>query len=290
MKYTLLLILSSFLVLAASCSKDEGNGVDIRKHTPNTKYLYRLEVPAMLSSGTQFIQHSTVIGRDSVMTYCLEYDLAKYHSRWVAFRFDGLTRKVDSTRGDTWGDDPGLAQQYWIGAGGFQGGVRGHICASHDRRYTQEANNQTFYMTNMTPMNYDFNGEYWSKFELYVNDVSSGIGRSTSFADTLYIVKGGTIYDGQTRGYAYSSNGKALPIPKFYFMAMLRLKTGQYSAMGFWVEHKDYGRSATSNDLRNAAVSIDYLESQTGIDFFHNLPDNIESKVEKSFSLTEWKL
>ena len=260
--------------------------MDIRKHTPNTKYLSRLEVPAMLSSGTQFIQHSTVIGRDSVMTYCLEYDLAKYHSRWVAFRFDGLTRAVNTQRNDAWADDPDLSSEYRIGAGSFSGGVRGHICASYDRRYSVEAEIQTYYMTNMTPMGFDFNGTYWTAFEGHVQN----LGRSTTFADTLYIVKGGTIYGDQTKGVARTSASKSIPIPKYYFIAMLRLKTGQYSAMGFWVEHNDYGRSATSNDLRNAAVSIDYLESQTGIDFFHNLPDNIESKVEKSFSLAEWKL
>ncbi|MBQ0141941.1 MAG: DNA/RNA non-specific endonuclease [Prevotellaceae bacterium] len=283
-----LLILSSIIILAASCSKDNEDDINIRPYTPNTKYLSRLEVPKMLSgSKTRFIQHSTRINNDSVMTYCLEYDLEHYHSRWVAFRFDGLTRGVSAGRSDAWADDPALSDEYWIGAGTFNGnGVRGHICASYDRRYSVEADRQTFYMTNMTPMSYDFNGSYWSKFESYVQN----LGRTTNFADTLYIVKGGTIYDGETKGTVRSSKGKIIPIPKHYFIALLRLKAGKYSALGFWVEHKEYGRSATSADVREAAVTIDYLEQQTGIDFFHNLPDNIETTVERDYSSTEWKL
>lgn len=282
----ILFILCSIVILAASCSKSDDDGIIIRPYTPSTAYLSRLEVPKMLSTGTQFIQHSTVVRGDSMMTYCLEYDLNKLHSRWVAFRFDGLTRLINSQRNNPWADDPKLASKYQIGSGAFQGGVRGHICASHDRRYSQEANDQTFYMTNMTPMGYDFNGSYWTKFESYVQD----LGRSTSFADTLYIVKGGTIRDGQIKGYAHSSAGKQMVIPRYYFIALLKLKAGTYKAIGFLVEHKDYGREATMNDVRDCAMTIDKLEEQTAIDFFPNLPDDIEASVEKSYSKSDWNL
>ena len=47
----------------------------------------RLEVPAM-ELGNDFIAHYD----GNVMTYCLEYDRSKWHSRWVAFRFDNKTR------------------------------------------------------------------------------------------------------------------------------------------------------------------------------------------------------
>lgn len=294
MKQSLLLVLS-LMALTVSCSdKDDDEvevpGIIVGDVPLSDSYLSRLEMPKMLDGGTLFIQHSTKVGLDSVMTYAMEYDLTQNHSRWVAFRFDGLTRQVGSRPSDRWTNDPKLPRQYGIGTGGFQGGVRGQLCGANDRRYRQEATDQTYYMTNSTPMDYDFNGEYWSRFESYINDAGNGIGMIPSFTDTLYVVKGGTIYDENTMGHAYSSGGKAMPIPKYYFIAMLRFRSGKYSAMGFWVEHKDYGRSATNTDLRNAAVTIDYLEKQTGIDFFHNLPDKIENSVEANFSSSEWKL
>ena len=49
-----------------------------------------------------------------------------------------------------------------------------------------------------------------------------------------------------------------------------------YKAIGFWFEHKN------NNDrsLVPYVVNISELEQLTGIDFFCNLPDDIERKVE----------
>ena len=41
-------------------------------------------------------------------------------------------------------------------------------------------------------------------------------------------------------------------------------------------------------DAKAKAVSIDELESQTGIDFFCNLPDYIEDDVESGCQVTDW--
>jgi endonuclease G len=267
----------SILLLCFSCSKDDSTNVIFSGVTLG-KYESRLEVPKLAGGDNLFIQHSVKIGNDSVMTYCLEYNPVKNHSRWVAFRFDGLTRDLGSGRSDAWADDPKLPQKYRIGSGYFSGYSRGHICASYDRQYSKEANQQTFYMSNMSPMQYDFNGNYWTAFEQYVQS----IGRDASFADTLYVVKGGTI--DQTQGTVTSSGGKSIVIPRYYFMALLRFKAGDYSAIGFWVEHKDYGYSgnkyAPESVVRDKAVNIDELEKKTGIDFFHNLPNLKEDAIE----------
>ena len=275
MKKSILLIPLVFCLF--SCSKDDSSNVIFSGVTLG-KYESRLEVPKLAGGDNLFIQHSVKIGNDSVMTYCLEYNPVKNHSRWVAYRFDGLTRDLGSGRSDAWADDPKLPVKYQIGYGYFKGYSRGHICASYDRQYNKEANRQTFYMTNMSPMQSSFNSNYWTAFEQYVQ----GIGRDASFADTLYVVKGGTI--DQTQGTTTSSGGKSIVVPRYYFIALLRFKAGNYSAIGFWVEHKDYGYSgskvAPSYVVRDKAVNIDFLESKTGIDFFHNLPDLKENALE----------
>ena len=48
--------------------------------------------------------------------------------------------------------------------------------------------------------------------------------------------------------------------------------------MGFWIQHK----SNVSTDLSPYVVNIDELERLTGIDFFCNLPDDIETYVHRS--------
>lgn len=250
-------------------------------------YASRVEVPA-LKSGNLFIQHSTKVGSDSVMTYCLEYDTQASHSRWVAFRFDAATRAKNVGRGEDFCEDPSLPTQYWHGSNGFGSGYdRGHLCASADRLYSRTANDQTFYMTNMSPQMSRFNQDYWTGFEGKVQDW----GRDKSFADTLYVVKGGTIAGGQTLG-TLIRNGKEVAIPQYYFMAILQCKNNTYKAIAFWMEHKDYHVSdpPSGSELSSKVISIDELEKKTGIDFFHNLPDAIENVVESSYSLSAWGL
>ena len=52
------------------------------------------------------------------------------------------------------------------------------------------------------------------------------------------------------------------------------------------MEHK----GNTDDVSSKYAISIDELEKRTGIDFFCNLPDNIENAVESSYYLSDWKL
>jgi endonuclease G len=37
-------------------------------------------------------------------------------------------------------------------------------------------------------------------------------------------------------------------------------------------------------------LSIDEVEQLSGIDFFYNLPDNMEDDVEKEFSVRDWNI
>ena len=69
-------------------------------------------------------------------------------------------------------------------------------------------------------------------------------------------------------------------------MAILRLdNNNQYHAIAFWAEHK----ANAATDIKNYTISINELESRTGIDFFPNLPDITEAAVEANRNLNEWE-
>ena len=81
-------------------------------------------------------------------------------------------------------------------------------------------------------------------------------------------------------------SGKLI-VPKYFFMALLVVKNGQYHAMAFWVEHK----ANADKDLAKYAITIDDLEAKTGMDFFCNLPDVREEKIESTpVNATYWQL
>ncbi|MBO6190547.1 MAG: DNA/RNA non-specific endonuclease [Alloprevotella sp.] len=249
----------------------------------NAPATHRLEVPR-LRSGSLFVDHWTFTGvNDSILTYCYEFDPAQVHNRWVAFRFDGQTRAQYVSRNDAFADDPDLPEELRIGTQTFSGYDRGHICASADRLYSEEANKQTFYMSNMSPQLKNFNTGIWSSLETKVQT----LGRDASFADTLYVVKGGTIDEANVLTYLYRQSGLRIPVPKYYYMALLSVKRGQYKAIAFVLEHKVRDKSSAS-DIIASAVSINDLEAQTGIDFFPNLPDDIETEVQQQCNTSDW--
>ena len=295
MKYLYLPFLLLFAACAfVACGDDadddfwgaggQGNTQPVLPATGAEKH--RLEVPAM-KLGNDFIAHYD----GDVMTYCLEYDRSKWHSRWVAFRFDNKTRAKAVSRKDysirpQYPIDPKLPTEVAIPSdASFNGYQHGHLCASADRLYSRTANDQTFYMTNMSPMIGNFNGGYWATLEGLVQS----LGRNVNFSDTLYVVKGGTIQDGMFSKRVASNH---IVVPKYYYMALLRYRGGTYSAIAFWMEHKDYGNNfnsqATNATMRQHAVSVDELETNTGIDFFHNLPDAVEVQVEKQCAPSDW--
>lgn len=42
------------------------------------------------------------------------------------------------------------------------------------------------------------------------------------------------------------------------------------------------------DDLKTYALSIDDLEKNTGLDFFCNLPDDVENSVESTWNEADW--
>ncbi len=166
----------------------------------------------------------------------MEYDKSKKHSRWVAFRFDNQTRLqmgqlVAIILFRTLLDMEYQRTQTDFGRKGYD---RGHLCASADRLYKQDANDQTFYYTNMSPQRNNFNTGVWLALEGQVQSW----GRSCTASDTLYVVKGGTI-DKEEQVKEYIGGDRSKPVPKYYYMALLFKKGDSFKALAFWMEHTD---------------------------------------------------
>ena len=287
----------------ASCGGDEGDGFQFGESTgggsgvtPPTEITSRMETPQALTDGTTLVlSHTTQeAGGREVLTYSLEYDKAKCHSRWIAFRFDGDTRAKNVSRSDEpFADDPSLPAALRIGSNGFGFTYnRGHLCASADRLYSRSANAATFYMSNMSPQLGSFNQAYWITLEGLVQK----LGRNSSFADTLYVVKGGTVRDGQILDWVNRTNGTRVAVPKYYYMALLKVKNGTYSSIAFWMEHKDYGytydHQAPLSQIATHALTVNDLEQKTGINFFPNLgrTGQKEETVESQLIPSNWGL
>lgn len=272
------------LSMTSSNTPDEpgsGDDTNVNKNTTMlSKGAWRLEMPHLKGGDMNlFIQKSTSLYG---VTYSLEWDCTKKASRWVAFQMhDGLPDN-NVGRNDGWQTDSDIPSAYQTTSSDYSGTgfSRGHMCASSDRQSSIEQNHQTFIMSNIMPQYQNHNGGQWLEME----NVVQKWGYSSTYRDTLYVVKGGTI-DSDANILKTTSTG--LIVPKYFFMAILCYKNGQYKAVAFWTEHVNTNLASTTAP-KDYAISIDELEEKTGIDFFCNLPDDIETEVEKSYNASDW--
>lgn len=224
-----------------------------------------IELPALAENDDcHFYWHDmTQQNGNKCRNYSFLWDRENMVAHWVAYPLNE-SLIGNGSRTDRWGYDPKVpADEQPELYSGYRGGYdRGHQLPSADRL---SANPSTFYFTNMTPqIGSGFNQSIWAELEGEVREWARS-------SDTLYVVTG-CVLEGSL-GKAYDNLGKEVTVPGGYFKALLwynhasTMSFGQWSAAGFYFDH----RSGASRQL----MSIDELESVTGIDFFVNLPARV---------------
>ena len=239
---------------------------------------------------------------DYGITYSVEWDNQKVANRWTCYQLHEGNTLSTTDRNDDFKKDPEVAVSPILEDYKNSGFSRGHLCPSADRQCTEEQNKQTFFLTNMQPQWQKHNGGLWKNLEDLVRAYATDDSKTNAHCDTLYIVKAATITDKVTiddaevdgiyddRCVGGDGHTHELIVPKYFYMALLHYNkaTDTYNAIAFWTEHKD--ESDTNKNYGDFAISIDELEKRTGIDFFCNLPDDVEKVVEAEKDLDFWKL
>lgn len=264
-----------------------------------------LELPALDQPKLGFFTHSMDGGKyidnktSGVRNWSFYYDYEAYVSWWVAYPLNSGLLKGSSGRSDWQATDPLLPASAVCdlssgsyGGASFSGGgwTRGHQIPSADRQMSYAANASTFYPTNLTPQDFNFNGGenysgIWVRLE---NQVRTYAGRS----DTLYVVTGCDVRN--STQWSGTRGGHAAKVPTHYYKALLRKKGGNYSAIAFHIPHSG-NSSVCLADIMDYICSIDELEQRTGLDFFVNLPtllgkdtaDGIEA-ADPSVTVKNW--
>lgn len=253
-----------------------------------SKYMYNLEWPRI--NETDNNSYSIKSTEDYGVTYSVEWSNSMIANRWTCYQMHPGNSASNVKRHDSFQEDPDLPEATRSTLADYRssGFSRGHLCPSADRLCTTEQNEQTFFLSNMQPQWQSHNAGLWERIESQVRDWNSSY-----YRDTLYVVKAATIADVELNGtksagvYTEKCNNR-LPVPKYFYCALLAVKNGQYQALGLWTTHSDDAQSSTT--IKSCAISIDELERRTGIDFFCNLPDDIEEAAEATFDTSYWGL
>ena len=202
----------------------------------------------------------------------LAYSEKHEQAKWVAYEFTKAEtiKKVDRT--DDFRPDPkvltGSATSTDYKGSGFD---RGHLAPAGDLSWSAEAMSCSFFYSNMSPQTPSFNRGIWKKLEEQVRDWSKTY-------DTIYVVTGPVLEDSLP-----TIGENMVSIPKYYYKVILEYKSNSTKAIGFILPNEK-----SPFPLNNFIVSIDSVEQMTGIDFFHQLPDSIENKIEKSVCNACW--
>ena len=221
---------------------------------------------------------------DYGITYSVEWDNAKVANRWTCYQLHEGNTLSQTDRNDDFKADPDVAVSATLEDYRNSGFSRGHLCPSADRQCSEEQNKQTFFLTNMQPQWQKHNGGLWKNLEDLVRNYATDDGKTNAINDT----EEDGIYDQKCVGG--DGHSHELIVPKFFYMALLHYNkvTDNYHAIAFWTLHED--ANDTNKNYGDYAISIDELEKRTGIDFFCNLPDEVEKQVEAEVDLDFWKL
>lgn len=293
MHYLKHFLYTAFVALAlTSCSSDDDEtniptdtnanankvtGVSTIGNKTMPPEILRLEFPKIKGGNSMIIVHKAILNartNEYGVNYAVEWDTQKKSQRWSCYQMyksisEAHTQRYKSDT-DQYPRDNNIPAAFQFASDPYwrTGYDHGHICPSADRLGSTEANRQTFFLSNMQPQVNGFNAKVWANMEAQLRTWNRD-----SFRDTLYVCKGGTI---DNPSHILKTIGKGLIVPKYFYMAILCKNQSGYKALGFWIEHK----ASADKELGKYVVSIKELEAKTGIDFFCNLPDDIERTVE----------
>lgn len=147
----------------------------------------------------------------------------------------------------------------------------GHMCPAGDNKWNEEAMVQTFLLSNMCPQNSKLNNGDWKYLEERCRGWANHYGE-------VYIVCGPIFYSQNYKTIGANNVG----VPDAFYKVVLRMGK-KPQALGFI-----YPNEGMHHKMSYYVHSVDDVESQTGIDFFYNLPDDIENEIEAESRLEIW--
>ncbi len=149
---------------------------------------------------------------------------------------------------------------------------RGHLAPSADFRYSKKALSESFLYSNMSPQVAKLNRGKWAELEDLIRQyaIRNNI--------QVYVVSGGVLKTGLKK---IERGINKVSIPEHYYKVVLDLVNRR--AIGFIMPNMD-----CEYPVMNYAISIDSVEAVTGLDFFYNLPDEVENLLESGLDINKW--
>lgn len=211
------------------------------------------------------------------VAYTANYNAETRQPDWVAWELTKEeTRGEHNRQGINFQEDYAVSGRRATASDYSRSGYdRGHMCPSADCKWSADAQQQSFLLTNICPQDRELNAGAWNDLEQLCRKWARRYG-------CLHIVCGPVFYEDKATGRKTIGRNK-IAVPDAFFKVVYRPGNNP-QAIGFiYANHSQY------QSLSDARRTVDEIESITGFDFYHQLPDNIENKVEAAFDEGEWR-
>lgn len=219
-----------------------------------------------------FLPHGTDTLVVSHTYYSLSFIAKHKQAEWVAYRLADSMIIGDAERSSTFRLDSmvpgGSARANDYRNSGYD---KGHLCPAADMKWNDQAMKETFLMSNMSPQVPGFNRGIWKELEervrVWVREMKE-----------IFVVSGPVLQD----GLPTIGNQNHVSVPNAFFKIIYHSTDSSKNLVAFLLPN-----AASTERLSSFIVTVDSVESQTGIDFFHALQDEeeefLESRVDSAW-------
>jgi len=215
------------------------------------------------SHPSEIVQHSAIT---------IGYQEAHEVPQWVAYVLRSEHLMDCHDRSDKFREDfsvsTGSAGPDDYRSSGFD---RGHIAPAGDMKFSRQAMEDSFFMSNITPQSPGMNRGQWAKLETLVRAWAKE-------GDETYIVSGPILAEDLPK-----IRNTDISIPREHYKVIMRLHNGKRSAIAFLMS-----QNPNSADLRTYALSVREIENRSGLNFFPHLPRSEQEGLETTIDWSRW--
>ncbi len=202
--------------------------------------------------------------------FSLSYNSSYVQPSWVSYKLTNAQVNREEIKGKYKPDpqvDTRSADKKDYKEGGY---IMAQFVNYFDVKHIEGAVEETFFMSNITPMKLAYYNHIWLKIEDLIRLWVSG-------TEGLYVVCGGILTDAPFTAIGENH----VNVPKRFYKAIYDPKNQK--AIGFI-----FRNGMSSGKLNSYAVSIDEIEKEAGIDLFPALSDDLENKIESNTDFSNW--
>lgn len=206
--------------------------------------------------------------------YTVSYNSEYRIANWVAYELtshEAVSRK--SERSNKFVPDPMVKGATALNEDYTRTGYdRGHLAPAGDMRWSAKAMRESFYLSNICPQKPGLNRGIWKELEEQ--------SRLWAKENGSLLVATGPVIEADMKRLGKNR----VAIPKRFYKVICMNFNGKVEGVGFIFENRDYGKKS----LKSMMMSIDEVEQQVGIDFFHSMPDDVERAMESRVNPGSW--